>query len=187
MYTSSDIKSNGYNYTAYYCEENIWRLCEKLIQSGGNLKAIFISNDRKAAPLWNQRLSDPLRNEGAVLWEYHVIALDGDSRIIYDFDSSIGFKVNFDKYVEMTFHPEWELDPIFQQKFRVIPAEVYLKTFASDRSHMINENGVWRRPPPPQSLISTPESKNNIQQFISMDSEVGWGKVMTLHEFISSV
>ncbi|RXM31073.1 Protein N-terminal glutamine amidohydrolase [Acipenser ruthenus] len=69
-------------------------------------------------------------------------------------------------------------------KLRVIPADVYLKTFASDRSHMKDSRGEWRMPPPPYPCIETPESKMNINSFISMDPKVGWGEVNTLTEFV---
>lgn len=32
--------------------------------------------------------------------------------------------------------------------FRVIPAEVYLTTFSSDRRHMRRPDGTWIKPPP---------------------------------------
>lgn len=45
--------------------------------------------------------------------------------------------------------------PYFPRKFRVIPAEAFLRTFASDRSHMKKPNGEWIKMPPPYSPIRT--------------------------------
>lgn len=37
----------------------------------------------------------------------------------------------------------------------MIRADLYLKTFASDRSHMKDVNGKWQKPPPPYPCIET--------------------------------
>lgn len=39
--------------------------------------------------------------------------------------------------------------------FRVIPAEEFLQTFASDRSHMLTPEGQWMSPPPIYPPIKT--------------------------------
>lgn len=39
--------------------------------------------------------------------------------------------------------------------FRVIPAEEFLQTFASDRSHMLTPDGHWMAPPPTYPPIKT--------------------------------
>lgn len=41
------------------------------------------------------------------------------------------------------------------RKIRMIRADLYLKTFASDRSHMKDANGKWQKPPPPYPCIET--------------------------------
>ncbi|MBV98455.1 Protein N-terminal glutamine amidohydrolase, partial [Eschrichtius robustus] len=69
-------------------------------------------------------------------------------------------------------------------KFRVIRADSYLKNFASDRSHMKDSSGNWREPPPSYPCIETGDSKMNLNDFISMDPEVGWGAVYSLSEFV---
>lgn len=37
----------------------------------------------------------------------------------------------------------------------MIRADLYLKTFASDRSHMKDADGKWQKPPPPYPCIET--------------------------------
>lgn len=37
----------------------------------------------------------------------------------------------------------------------MIRADLYLKTFASDRSHMKDANGEWQKPPPSYPCIET--------------------------------
>ncbi|MCJ8746246.1 hypothetical protein PDJAM_G00139600 [Pangasius djambal] len=73
------------------------------------------------------------------------------------------------------------------RKMRVIPAVTYLKKFASDRSHMKHPNGTWRMPPPPYPCIETTETKMNLDDFISMDPNVGLGNVYKLPEFVQHV
>ncbi|XP_039592530.1 protein N-terminal glutamine amidohydrolase-like [Polypterus senegalus] len=71
----------------------------------------------------------------------------------------------------------------FPRKLRVIPADTFLKTFASDRSHMKDPTGEWRMPPPTYPCIETTECKMNLDDFISMDANIGWGVVYTLTAF----
>jgi len=39
--------------------------------------------------------------------------------------------------------------------FRIVSSDVYLSTFASNRSHMLNADGSWLQPPPTYPCIST--------------------------------
>ncbi|KAF6323873.1 hypothetical protein mRhiFer1_018354 [Rhinolophus ferrumequinum] len=90
----------------------------------------------------------------------------------------------FDTYVEDAFKSDEDIHPQFRRKFRVIRADSYLKNFASDRSHMKDSSGNWREPPPSYPCIETGDSKMNLNDFISMDPEVGWGAVYSLSEFV---
>jgi len=87
--------------------------------------------------------------------------------------------------------------------FRVIPAQEYLNRFASDRSHMLKEDKITYRSPPPlyppisnESIniliyfryyviekLSFVEATNNIDEFIDMKSKNGPGTVMNLADF----
>lgn len=94
--------------TPFYCEENIFLLCEAFISLQEEVSAVFISNELKTVcsygatvnslgltnacqvALWNQKLSkDP---GSVVVWDYHVVLLlrssDGQ-HWIYDFDTRI--------------------------------------------------------------------------------------------------
>lgn len=55
----------------------------------------------------------------------------------------------------LTFNQTIVVCGILFRKMRVIPAVTYLKTFASDRSHMKHSDGTWRMPPPPYPCIET--------------------------------
>ncbi|KAG7458010.1 hypothetical protein MATL_G00233230 [Megalops atlanticus] len=175
-------------YTSCYCEENIWKLCEHIKihkeDSIDHIYAVFISNEKRMVPIWRQKSS---RGDEPVIWDYHVILLhksQSEQIYIYDLDTVLPFPCPFDVYIREAFRSEEYIKPAFWRKFRVIAADVYLKNFASDRSHMKDASGAWRMPPPPYPCIETADSKMNLDDFISMHSGVGCGRVYTLTEFV---
>ncbi|XP_048850104.1 protein N-terminal glutamine amidohydrolase [Brienomyrus brachyistius] len=175
-------------YTSCYCEENVWKLCEYAkIQKQfpmDDIYAVFISNEQKMVPLWEQKSS---HGNKPVIWDYHVILLhdcNEDQRFIYDLDTVLPFPCPFDTYIKEAFRSDTYIKPAFWRKLRVIPAEEFLQNFASDRSHMKDVTGSWRMSPPPYPCIETAGSKMNLDDFISMDPSVGYGQVHTLAEFV---
>ncbi|XP_066032576.1 protein N-terminal glutamine amidohydrolase isoform X2 [Chamaea fasciata] len=146
-------------YTSCYCEENVWKLCD-YIRSQKNYPleefyAVFISNDRRMIPLWKQKSG---HGDEPVVWDYHVILLhvaSGEQNFIYDLDTVLPFPCPFDVYSGEAFRSDDSLRPEFHRKIRMIRADLYLKTFASDRSHMKDADGKWQKPPPPYPCIET--------------------------------
>lgn len=67
--------------------------------------------------------------------------------------------------------------------FRVIPIDEYLKEFASDRRHMLNEDGTWIKPPPIYPAIRTPDQIHNLDDFIDMNPDRGPGQVFNCSDF----
>lgn len=79
----------------------------------------------------------------------------------------------------------------------MIPGEVFLDQFASDRSHMKLEPSdvdstvsapAYRSPPPeypPLRGNKAMTANNLMSSFVSMDSSTGFGQVMDLDEFTS--
>ncbi|XP_010403101.2 protein N-terminal glutamine amidohydrolase isoform X4 [Corvus cornix cornix] len=119
--------------------------------------------------------------------DYHVILLhvsSGEQNFIYDLDTVLPFPCPFDVYSVEAFRSDDSLRPEFHRNIRMIQADLYLKTFASDRSHMKDVNGKWQKPPPPYPCIETADSKMNLDDFISMNPEVGWGSVFSLSDFV---
>lgn len=194
-------------YTSCYCEENVWKLCDYIRSQDRypleEFYAVFISNDRRMIPLWKQKSghgNDPVvwvllaaehstLNSQTVLLQqdYHVILLhvsSGEQNFIYDLDTVLPFPCPFDVYSVEAFRLGDSLRPEFHRKIRMIRADLYLKTFASDRSHMKDANGKWQKPPPPYPCIETADSKMNLDDFISMNPEVGWGSVFSLSDFV---
>lgn len=177
-------------YTSCYCEENVWKLCEHIRSQNQypleEFYAVFISNDRRMVPLWKQQAGC---GEQPVIWDYHVILLhvsSGGQNFIYDLDTVLSFPCPFDTYIEEAFKSDSIINPGFRRKVRLIRADVYLKTFASDRSHMKDTRGNWLKEPPRYPCIETADFKMNLDDFISMNPEVGWGSVFPLPEFVQA-
>jgi len=171
-------------------------LCKQLVQRGekGGF-AVFVSNDSKKVPLWAQSAGEP-SEDGLVVWDYHVFFIwrpsseckKGGSEV-YDLDTTCGFPVDADDYIKKTFRPMVPLKPDFKRLFRVVSAEEFVKTFASDRSHMLDKrSGKYQMPPPSYPAISTSECKNNLMDsFVNMKDKK-LGETMNLHklqEFVS--
>ena len=94
-----------------------------------------------------------------IVQDYHVILLEKPSEpsaevIVWDLDTRLSFPVPFTEYAKRAIHPR-DIPAQFQQLFRVVKGADYLRTFASDRSHMINPDGSWKSPPPDYSPIHT--------------------------------
>nr|XP_039255419.1 protein N-terminal glutamine amidohydrolase-like [Styela clava] len=176
-------------YTKCYCEENVWKLCKYIEDSGkiellSNSYAIFISNHDRTIPLWKQKASK--RSDTMVMWDYHVILFVENESLIYDLDTMLGFPCSLEEYATEAFNFNMKLKPQFERLLRVVPATEFLKTFASDRTHMLTEDGEWTSPPPDYPPISSSSSTNNLQSFISMTkSSEQFGAVQTLEEFIN--
>lgn len=100
---------------------------------------------------------------------------DPERCLVYDLDSELPFPTYVHKYVTETFRTDHILKPdyfrleknfcktflelfyLFQCRyFRVIPANEFLKDFASDRRHMKRPDGSWIKPPPNYPAIRTP-------------------------------
>ncbi|KAK9768470.1 Protein N-terminal glutamine amidohydrolase [Basidiobolus ranarum] len=129
-----------------------------------------------------------LINDTVIIKDYHVILIwKGTPSSVYDFDTILPFPCSFKDYCEYTIPSTISLPQIFQRKYRVIPADVYLTTFASDRSHMRTESG-WIKPPPTYEPISTQESSMNLSIFMNMSENIDstcYGRILQEEEFLA--
>nr|XP_057903431.1 protein N-terminal glutamine amidohydrolase-like isoform X4 [Doryrhamphus excisus] len=155
----------------YICEENVWKLCELIGKEGiaplEEIFVVFISNDNRT--------------------DYHVLLLHicgGSGSVVYDLDSTMPFPCSLELYAKHALRTDHGIQAAYRRKLRVVPANCFLLNFASDRSHMKNDDGSWKMPPPPYPPICTTDSLMNLDDFISMDPSVGWGKVFTLDHFL---
>ena len=175
------------DYAAYYCEENVWRLAGHPALEKRICHAVFISNPDRTCALWQQRACT---QDGApVVWDYHVILVaqrtSGNEHEVLDLDSTAGFPLPADAYLEATFPYGSLLPANLQPRFRMIPATEFRMSFASDRSHMRQETkeGVsWIQKPPPWPIIQTQTQTMNLEIFINM-GDGGPGIVVDLPGF----
>ena len=160
-----------FDYQPYYCEENVWRLCRRAPQGDASLYAVFISNALGAVPLWSQRAAQSAGKP--VFWDYHVVAVsrDGGEARTWDLDSRLSVPVGFERWWAQTFPLMEALRRELQPRFRLLPAEEFLETFSSDRSHMLDDDGAWRHPPPPWERIYDAEEGMNLREFTEMSDE----------------
>uniref|UniRef100_A0A6A7G1E3 Protein N-terminal glutamine amidohydrolase n=2 Tax=Hirondellea gigas TaxID=1518452 RepID=A0A6A7G1E3_9CRUS len=178
-------------YTPFYCEENVWRLCDsvrKLRPAELNrCLVVFISNQARCVPLWRQRAGKT--EDKLVTWEdYHVVFMyQPDERcLVFDMDTDLPFPTYFQKYVTETLRTDRILEPQHYRFFRVLPATLFLQKFACDRRHMRRTDGTWLQDPPPDPPIRTHDCVHNLDEFVSMDmSKAGiGGTVYNLTDFI---
>lgn len=189
------------DYQPFYCEENIWKLCEHGVNAGSQV--IFISNLNREALLFEQRGGDPIH--GMVAWDYHVIlaeplssaarehGMSGNSYgrpqdatklatwSIRDFDTRLGNPCLWTTYRDQTFRKLPVDFAPWTPMFRPVPAELYHQRFASDRSHMRNPDGSWIRPPPSWPMIG---EGSNLMSLIDFRDN-SWGEVVELNELLS--
>lgn len=177
-------------YTSCYCEENVWKLCEFVRTERTTpleeLFVIFLSNKNRTVALWKQKSG---HRDQPVIWDYHVILLQVSPEfgsLVYDLDSVLSFPCSLKLYAAQAFRSDRHINPAYHRYLRVIPADSYLSNFASDRSHMKKSDGSWMSPPPPYPPIHTSESQMNLDDFISMDPQVGWGAVYSLDQFLQT-
>ncbi|KAG1695559.1 Protein N-terminal glutamine amidohydrolase [Nymphon striatum] len=186
--TTLKVNREDCTYTPFYCEENIWKLCETIqsINTGALqcCHVIFISNEKEMVPLWAQKAGSQ-GSSGLVTWDYHVIlaySLLNETMTrskIYDFDSRRPFPSNFHDYFHDTFRPNLQLEPDYHRMFRVIGAPSYLKLFSSNRFHMKKVDGTWCADPPSYSCILNEAGSDTLKSFISMKESRMYGEIFS--------
>ena len=152
----------------FYCEENIWKLCQHPDFQGGEV--IFIASYGDYFPMLHQQGSQ--QPDLPIFWDYHVILQKEDT--IYDFNSTLGFATEASKYFSQSFVDAALLSPLQIPMLRRIPAIEFVAVFKSDRRHMKSQTG-WSAPPPEWPLIS--ESESNLSQFVNMQ-DLTFGEVI---------
>lgn len=169
----------NYRYHAYYCEENIWQLCQgaEFINS----EVMFMAASAACFPICCQRAAD--RPDEPLFWDYHVVLVWHAPEQTYalDFDTTLPFCTPLKTYLQRSFYPEQLVRAEYRPLFRLVPRTVYLKRFASDRRHMQTQYG-WQAPPPPWPLIHADQS--NLHEFTDMQKR-NYGVVKTLRELLA--
>ncbi len=140
-------------YWPFYCEENIWHLCQEAPLLPFERKVVFISNGKQCVAMKKQQTGS------LVYWDYHVILLfrDTDWKIA-DPDTLLPLPCPSEDYLSSSFVPA---EP---PMFRVVEADHYIRCFSSDRRHMVDQNGRYLQPPPPWNTIG--RSGFNLWNFV---------------------
>jgi len=161
------MQREQFRYQPYYCEENIWNLCQAPELSSFQRYVVFVSNPSKCCALWFQKASRT--REEPVVWDYHVILLCKQEHwMIWDLDTTLHFPIPLSNYLEATFWGTPMIPEVYSPWFRVIEADIFLKTFSSDRSHMLNEKGEFIQEPPKWPLCQAQPNEMNLMQFVQM-------------------
>ena len=193
------FEKNQCQYTANYCEENVYLLCEKFLKSAKlreNTKekayAVFITNPQKQTSIKCQKKGNKLLNN-LVIWDYHVIFLHKIenflevSSFIYDFDSILEFPTNFEKYYKNALN--FEMKGKLESFYRVSECEQFMKEFASDRSHMLvdKQKGIYQSPPPKYPCILNERKEiMNLDKYLDLHiKQENYGIVLNNIEFCS--
>jgi hypothetical protein len=119
--------------------------------------------------MWQQRAAEVGEH---IVWDYHCVLIGETSAgafEVFDLDSRLGLPTRLSDYLAHTFAP---LPPEIAQhtpRFRVVPVDEFLSTFASDRSHMRSSTGGWVKPPPPWDA---PGTTSNLKRFIDMHDNI---------------
>ena len=171
------LKREDFPHHPYYCEENIWHLCQHV--QFKNSHVIFIASTGDSFPMLCQRaMPNP---QTPIFWDYHVILLiQGETNQILDFDTTLAFNNDVETYFSQSFVDNALLEDEHRPLFRLIPASEYVEKFSSNRSHMKTESG-WLAPPPPWPPII--KAENNLSAYIDMN-DLKIGEVLTYDEML---
>jgi hypothetical protein len=168
----------GHRYQPCYCEENVWWLCQDESVAALERWVVFISNPAHQVVLLSQQASPA---ERALVWDYHVILLvRGEARLeVWDLDTRLGVPAPLSDYLAQTFPPLPVDAMALAPWFRVVPADDFLATFATDRSHMRAPDGSWLASPPPWRAPAAAGQRANLMRFVDMADDVA-GDVVDL-------
>lgn len=169
--------SPRHRYQPFYCEENVWWLCQHPRLAAGERLAVFIANAAGRCALWQQRLAQPGQ---LVVWDYHVVLFHRPQEVddptsssdsargwrVWDLDSRLPLPVPLDRYLAQTFRPLAAEGGHLAPRFRLVEAERLLAIFSTDRGHMRDGRGGWLHPPPPWSAPVAPGQRANLARFI---------------------
>lgn len=173
------LNREAYKYAQYYCEENIWHLCQEKDFRPYDRNVVVISNANRSCALWHQRAS--ITPEEPVFWDYHVVLLyKSNGWKVFDLDTNLPTPTPISEYLKSTFR-DGAVREEFRSLFRVIDADEFVKVFSSDRSHMLTTDGRWQVEPPSWPAIVR-NDKSNLMELIDMQKQ-SVGTVMDLFQF----
>lgn len=151
-------------YQPFFCEENVWHLAQSATFASKERRVVFVSNARRQVPLWCQKAGAP---DGPVVWDYHVLLfVRGPYWRVFDLDTTMPWGSRFSEYFAATFRI---VTGEFAPRFRVMDADDFVVTLATDRSHMLDDDGAYRAPPPEWPAIG---EGTNLMRFVDLDDDI---------------
>jgi hypothetical protein len=116
------------------------------------------------------------------------------SALVFDLDSRLAFPCSFSSYARRALLPAFSHSSSLHPLFRVVPASAYLSAFASDRSHMLDEERRYLAAPPPWPCIG---EGMNLPLYKAMSEEEVWpagpgtgddrfGAVLTVQQLVAA-
>jgi hypothetical protein len=161
-------------YQPFYCEENIWMLCQnpRLAGARGLVGIITGQNSpqrNSRCALFHQRLAEGPGE--AVLWDFHVVLfVQEDAWQTWDLDSDLGAPVPADQYLQATFGDQAAVPAHVRPRVRLVEAGTYVTNLRSNRSHMRDRSGRYLQIPPgwppPGGGI-----EHNLDRFLNPDED----------------
>jgi protein N-terminal glutamine amidohydrolase len=151
VYNSSPMARHPHppsNYAAFYCEENVWRMAVSVADADDRYVWLISNPQRQALCAWQRsgRTQSVLgvATEGVVVWDYHVVL--ASSATVWDLDTRLEMPCPIAHYLRATFPCRGQDTPA--PMVRIVPAQRYVREFASDRRHMMDSRGQASQPLP---------------------------------------
>src|SRR5262245_30375274 len=85
----------------FYCEENVWHLCQEPALASRRRDVVFVANAEGACPMWRQKAG----RGKPIVWDYHVVLLAWDPPEIWDVDCTLGVPLPAITWLQKSFHP----------------------------------------------------------------------------------
>ncbi|MEE9384996.1 MAG: hypothetical protein V3V08_16450 [Nannocystaceae bacterium] len=169
--------AGGYNldalYCPYYCEENVWQMHAMLRDRCTESAACFVSSGQKRVAMWRQSAAAAMGIP--VVWDYHVFfccRIGAGAWQVLDFESLLPHPVDAATYLADTFPASSRTPAGSSPRFRLVPGAIYREKLRTDRSHMRQSDGAYRRPPPSWAAIGQDKGAgSNLDDFVDMDHD----------------
>lgn len=184
-------------YWPFYCEENLWHLAGDSRFRGRDAHVIVISNPTRRVAMWGQKAAE--HPQQPIAWDYHLVLLARAGEavpgwpaprwMVWDLDAVAPSPIPAERWLADSFHPAL-LPPEFAPRFRVVTAEEFRRHLRSDRGHMLEGSGEYKKPPPPWPPImgepvagesGTDEHDGaNLERFLDTEDEGFLGRCLDL-------
>ncbi len=169
--------STPHRYHPFYCEENVWWLCQEPRFVDLQRYAVFITNAARCCAIAQQRAAPA---DTVVAWDYHVVMLlEAERTEIWDLDCRLGAPLGLEEYLQRSFLPLQRHYSHLAPQFRLVPAAELLATFTTDRRHMRNADDSWQHPPPEWPAPTVEGQSHNLMRFIDLRDDIA-GEVLEL-------